>query len=57
MQSQGATEVLGDHNAVLRWLGTAVVALDYATPISVLGTVQGVRRLNDVLTQMEHGVW
>jgi putative toxin-antitoxin system antitoxin component (TIGR02293 family) len=52
-----ATEVLGDQDAALRWLGTPVAALDYATPVSVLGTPQGVTRVNDVLTQMEHGVW
>ncbi len=52
-----ATEVLGDQDAALRWLGTPVAALDYATPVSVLGTPQGVSRVNDVLTQMEHGVW
>ena len=52
-----ATEVLGDQDAALRWLGTPIAALDYATPVSVLGTPQGVTRVNDVLTQMEHGVW
>jgi putative toxin-antitoxin system antitoxin component (TIGR02293 family) len=52
-----ATEVLGDRDAAFRWLGTPVPALDYATPISVLGTPHGVTRVNDVLMQMEHGVW
>ena len=52
-----ATEVLGDEDAALRWLGTPVAALDYATPVSILGTPQGVTRVNDVLTQLEHGVW
>ena len=52
-----ATEVLGDRDAAFRWLGTPVPALDYATPISLLGTPQGAIRVNDVLTQMEHGVW
>jgi putative toxin-antitoxin system antitoxin component (TIGR02293 family) len=52
-----ATEVFGDENAAFRWLGTPVAALDYATPISCLGTHQGAMRVNDVLTQIEHGVW
>jgi uncharacterized protein (DUF2384 family) len=52
-----ATEVFGDEDAAFRWLGTPVAALDYATPISCLGTHQGVMRVNDVLTQIEHGVW
>ena len=34
-----------------------LAALDYATPVSCLGTHQGAMRVNDVLTQIEHGVW
>jgi putative toxin-antitoxin system antitoxin component (TIGR02293 family) len=52
-----ATDVFGDADAAFRWLGTPVAALDYATPISCLGTHQGAIRVNDVLTQIEHGVW
>jgi putative toxin-antitoxin system antitoxin component (TIGR02293 family) len=52
-----ATEVFGDQEAAFRWLGTPVAALDYATPISCLSTHQGAVRVNDVLTQIEHGVW
>ena len=52
-----ATEVFGDEDKAFRWLGTPVAALDYATPISRLGTHQGAMRVDDVLTQIEHGVW
>ncbi len=52
-----ATDVFGREDAAFRWLGTPVAALDYATPISCLGTHRGVMRVNDVLTQIEHGVW
>ena len=52
-----ATEVFGDEEAAFRWLGTPVAALDYATPISCLNTHQGAMHVNDVLTQIEHGVW
>ena len=52
-----ATEVLGTRDEALRWLGTPIPALDFATPISVLGTKKGAARVKDVLTQMEHGVW
>jgi len=52
-----ATEVFGNEDGAFRWLGTPVAALDYATPISCLGTHQGAMRVNDVLTQIEHGVW
>ena len=52
-----ATEVMGDRNEAMRWLGTPVRALDYATPVSLLGTRAGATRVEDVLGQMEHGVW
>ena len=52
-----ATEDFGDEDAAFRWLGIPVAALDYATPISCLATHQGAMRVNDVLTQIEHGVW
>src|SRR5215469_9581016 len=52
-----ATEVFGDEDAAFRWLGTPVAALDYATPISCLNTHHGVMRVNDILTQIEHGIW
>jgi putative toxin-antitoxin system antitoxin component (TIGR02293 family) len=52
-----ATEVIGDRDEAMRWLGTPVRVLDFATPISLLGTSEGTRRVEDVLGQMEHGVW
>jgi Protein of unknown function (DUF2384) len=33
-----AVEVIGDRDEAMRWLGTPIRALDYATPISLLGT-------------------
>jgi hypothetical protein len=52
-----AIEVIGGRDEALRWLGTPVRALDYATPISLLGTSEGIARVHDVLGRMEHGVW
>jgi len=52
-----ATEVIGDRDEAMRWLGTPIRALDYATPISLLGSSEGTARVEDVLGQMEHGVW
>ena len=52
-----AIEVMGDRDEAMRWLGTPVRALDYATPISLLGTSEGATRVEDVLGRMEHGVW
>jgi putative toxin-antitoxin system antitoxin component (TIGR02293 family) len=52
-----ATAVIGDRQEAMRWLGTPVRGLDYATPISLLGTDEGTTRVNDILGQIEHGVW
>jgi len=52
-----AVEVLGSRDEGMRWLGTPVRGLDFATPISLLATEEGARRVSDVLGQMEHGVW
>ncbi len=52
-----ATEIIGDRQEAMRWLGTPVRGLDYATPISLLGTDEGAQRVNDILGQIEHGVW
>jgi len=52
-----ATEVMGSRDEAMRWLGAPVRALNFATPISILGTKDGVERINDVLGQMEYGIW
>ena len=51
-----AAEVLGDREKALRWLGTPVRALDYATPISLLSDPAGKERVLTILTRMEHGI-
>jgi hypothetical protein len=50
-------EVIGDRDEALRWLGTPVRGLGYATPISLLGTKEGAERVDDILGQIEHGIW
>ena len=52
-----ATEVIGDREQALRWLGTPVRALDFATPVSQLATPQGKEAVETVLTRLEHGVF
>jgi len=52
-----ATDVLGDRDKALRWMGTPIRGLGFATPISLLGTSEGLQSVEDILTQMEHGVW
>jgi hypothetical protein len=52
-----ASRVLGNRDEAMRWLGTPVRGLGFATPISLLGTKEGAERVSDILGQMEHGVW
>ncbi len=51
-----AMAVIGGRSEALRWLGTPVHALDYATPVSLLGTGKGRDQVLSVLDQLEHGV-
>lgn len=51
-----AVEVIGDKNDALRWMGTPVRALEYATPVSMLGTRKGRQAVVTVLGRLEHGV-
>lgn len=51
-----AVEVIGDRKEAMRWLGTPVRALNYATPISRLYDAQGQDDVLRVLAQLEHGV-
>lgn len=47
--------ILGDK--ILQWVYQEVPALGGVTPLSCLTTREGLQKVNDVLTQMEHGVW
>ena len=51
-----AIEVIGNREEAMRWLGTPVRALDYATPISLLHDPAGREQVIAVLTQLEHGI-
>jgi uncharacterized protein (DUF2384 family) len=51
-----AIEVIGDKGEAMRWLGTPVRALGYATPISSIHDVKGRKSVIAVLTRLEHGV-
>ena len=52
-----AIEVIGNEAKALRWLGTPVRALNYATPISMLDTSTGKDAVLAVLDNLEHGVF
>jgi putative toxin-antitoxin system antitoxin component (TIGR02293 family) len=51
-----ATEVFANQEKALRWLGTPVGALQYSTPISLLGHPDGRQAVLDTLDKIEHGV-
>lgn len=51
-----AIEVIGDEPEAMRWLGSPVLALEYATPISLLNSSEGQAAVLKLLTQLEHGV-
>ena len=53
---QRAIEVIGDREEAMRWLGTPVRALGYATPISRLHDSASQEQVLAILTQLEHGV-
>ena len=52
-----ATEVIGNRDEAMRWVGIPVRALDFATPIARPGTREGTAHVEDMLGQMAHGVW
>jgi putative toxin-antitoxin system antitoxin component (TIGR02293 family) len=52
-----AVEVIGNREYALRWLGTPVRALHYATPISILGSKEGQEAVLTVLGRLEHGIF
>jgi putative toxin-antitoxin system antitoxin component (TIGR02293 family) len=54
---ESAIKVIGDKQKAMRWLGTPIRALNFATPISVLADPGGKNSVLDVLTRLEHGVF
>jgi putative toxin-antitoxin system antitoxin component (TIGR02293 family) len=53
---QRAASVIGDRQDAMRWLGTPVAALNFATPISLLHSADGRNEVLAVLGRIEHGV-
>jgi len=51
-----AAEVIGSEAEAMRWMGTPVRALDYATPISLLHDPKGLQSVLSVLGRLEHAV-
>lgn len=51
-----AVDAIGDREQALRWLGTPVRALGYATPVSLLSTPEGQHRVLVALGRLAHGI-
>jgi hypothetical protein len=52
-----AVEVLGSSEKALRWINAPVRSLGNQTPASLLNTPEGIKRVEDSLGRIEHGVW
>jgi putative toxin-antitoxin system antitoxin component (TIGR02293 family) len=52
-----AVEVLGTSEKALRWLNAPVRSLGDQPPMSLLGSPEGIARVEDALGRIEHGVW
>jgi putative toxin-antitoxin system antitoxin component (TIGR02293 family) len=52
-----AVEVLGTSEKALRWINAPVRSLGNQTPASLLDSPGGIKRVEDSLGRIEHGVW
>lgn len=52
-----AVDILGDKSTAEHWLGREQIALSNQTPLQLLDTTEGVRYVDDLLTQIEHGFY
>lgn len=52
-----AVKVIGNQDSAMRWLGTPIRALDYATPVSLLAQPDGKTAILGVLHRAEHGIF
>lgn len=52
-----AVEVIENEERALRWMGTPIKGLGFATPVSLLGTDEGRAAVLKILGQLEYGVW
>jgi putative toxin-antitoxin system antitoxin component (TIGR02293 family) len=52
-----AVEVFGTSEKALRWINTPVRSLGDQTPALLLGSPEGITRVEDALGSIEHGVW
>jgi len=54
---QRASQVLGSTEEAARWFRTPIRALNNRTPLSLIGTPEGLAQIEDELGALEHGIW
>jgi putative toxin-antitoxin system antitoxin component (TIGR02293 family) len=52
-----AAEVFGGHENAAEWMKRPLRALNFVTPFELLDTEEGARRVETVLSHLEHGVF
>ena len=52
-----AIEVFGNKEKALGWLRSPVAGIDDKRPLDIIGTVEGRRRVQDILGRIEHGIF
>ena len=52
-----ALDTFGDDRKAKSWLSTPNPALDNQEPIRLVGTAEGVRQVDEVLTRIDYGIF
>jgi putative toxin-antitoxin system antitoxin component (TIGR02293 family) len=52
-----AVGVFGDENKAAHWLATPLAILDNRTPSELLATEEGVIKVDEILTRIEHNIF
>ena len=52
-----AVAVFGDEHKASHWLSTPLPLLDNRAPSTLLETEQGIQRVDEVLTRIEHNIF
>jgi len=52
-----AVAVIGDEHKASHWLSTPLAILENRAPSELLTSTEGIQRVDDVLTRMEHNIF
>ncbi len=52
-----AVAVFGDEHKATHWLSTPLPLLDDRAPSALLGTDEGIQKVEEVLTRIEHNIF